>query len=127
MSQPTASLAFFKLNVADADDAERFYVEAFGMERRNLVETATFKEIMLVSPGAPFTLVLYETKGGGAPAAGKDYGPVGFVTTDLDGMLARITAAGAVAKGDVIKFGTARIVFATSPQGHALELLERSR
>ena len=77
-------LSFFKLTVPNAVAAEKFYTSAFGMTRQNIVDTKDFKEIMLISPDGAFTLVMFEWKDGREIVIGNGYGPLGFVTRDLE-------------------------------------------
>jgi lactoylglutathione lyase len=116
---------FFKLTVPDADKAEAFYADVFGMARQNVVDTKGFKEIMLASPKGKFTLVLFQWKDGREIQIGNGYGPLGFITPDLEKSIAAAEDAGAVKKGDIVSFGGAKIMFMTSPDGHELELIER--
>lgn len=124
MSAPR--LNFFKITVADAEEAAGFYIDALGMTRRDVIDTPGFREIMLTCGDAPFTLVLFEWKDGRAIEHGNGYGPLGFLTRDLDATLATLVEKGAKPKGAVTDFGSMRIAFVTTPHGHEIELMQRA-
>lgn len=119
-------LNFFKLTVPDAEIAATFYTEALGMTRRDVIEAPGFREIMLTCGDAPFTLVLYQWKDGRAIEHGTSYGPLGFLTRDLEATLATLVEKGATPKGAVTEFGSMRIAFVTTPHGHEIELMQRA-
>ena len=120
------TIAFFKLTVPDVESAEAFYSAALGMVRTREINEAPYRERMLQSPGAGFTLVLFQWLDGRSLENGNGYGPVGFYTTDMDAAIARIEAAGGKLKSGPHSFGPSSVVFLTSPQGHELELIQLS-
>lgn len=122
----TPRLNFFKITVPDAEKAAGFYTEALGMTRRDVIDTPGFREIMLTCGDAPFNLVLFEWKDGRAIVHGTDYGPLGFLTRDLEATLATLVENGAKPKGAVTEFGSMRIGFVTTPHGHEIELMQRA-
>lgn len=124
MSAPR--LNFFKITVPDAEKAASFYIEALEMTRRDVIDTPGFREIMLTCGDAPFNLVLFQWKDGRTIEHGNGYGPLGFLTRDLDATLATLVEKGAKPKGAVTEFGSMRIAFATTPHGHEIELMQRA-
>lgn len=124
---PGMKLGFFKLIVSDVEALERFYVGSFGMERRAELERPTFREVMLGTPGDTFTLVLLQRHDRPAVEIGSGHGPVGFFTGDLDGAIASATGHGARLTSGPIDAPGMRVAFLTDPDGHELELLQRTR
>lgn len=57
---------------------------------------------------------------------GNGHGPVGFTTTDLDGAMARAFANGATPLHGPHDLPGARLVFIHDPEGHEIELIQRS-
>lgn len=129
----TLSLSFTKLHVTDAAAAERFYAAALGLETVARIEhsegeQAMLEVIMSVSKGnasgANLILVSYPNRP--RPAPGEAV--TGFMVADLDAMLARALAAGATIDTpvtDVPEHGL-RLAFILDPQGHRVELLQRT-
>lgn len=122
--KPSFRLNFFKLIVSDLDAAQRFYTDAFGLEQRDRIETEQLEEVMLAMPGERFNLVLYRHKDGRALDIGSAYGPVGFVTRDLDAAHAHLLALGAKPVRAPFAMGSMRIAFVTDPEGHEIELIQ---
>ena len=88
-------LSFFKLNVRDIDRMARFYMETFGMQETQRIDQTLFREIMMQCPGDRFTLVLFQYLDGRQLEIGSGYGPVGFMTKDIDEAIARAVTQGA--------------------------------
>ena len=124
MSAPR--LNSFKITVADAEEAAGFYTEALGMTRRDMIDTPAFREIMLTCGDAPFNLVLYQWKDWRTIEHGTSYGPLGFLTRDLEATLATLVEKGATPKGAMTEFGSMRLAFVTTPHGHEIELMQRA-
>lgn len=127
VAAPGMKLGFFKLIVSDVEAMERFYVGSFGMERRAELQRATFREVMLATPGDGFTLVLLQRHDRPAVAIGTGHGPVGFFTGDLDGAIVRATGHGARLTTGPIEAPGMRVAFLTDPDGHEIELLQRTK
>jgi hypothetical protein len=62
--------------------------------------------------------------GEGALRAGFGVAHFGLQTTDLDGVLARLRAAGADIHADPRRTGSVRYAYATAPDGVVIELVE---
>jgi lactoylglutathione lyase len=121
-----ALFAFVKLVVSDIDDATRFFIAGFGMTHADTVDTPQFREHMLTGRKGSVTVVLFHWKDGRPLDIGNGWGPLGMISRDLDGDVARAIAAGARQKGETVRFGPARIAFLLTPDGHEIELLQPS-
>ena len=119
-----ALFTFFKLTVADIDAATTFYQNAFGMNHADTIDTPAFREHVMTGKKGSATIVLFHWKDGRAVEIGNAYGPVGLMTRDLDADLDRAIAAGAKQKGETASFGTARVAFVTTPEGHEIEMMQ---
>jgi predicted enzyme related to lactoylglutathione lyase len=117
-------LNFFKLNVVDLEAVATFYKETFGLEERNRITLPTLEEIMLTLPGEAFTLVLLSYKDGRSYDLGTGYGPLGFLTRNVDGAIARVVAhGGSVVRGAAETPGM-KYAFVADPEGHQIELMQ---
>jgi catechol 2,3-dioxygenase-like lactoylglutathione lyase family enzyme len=122
---------FYELNhfgivVRDLDETLRFYGELFGAE-------VVFQKVIEASG----TDVVYVQIGGGLieflhspnPAADEKFGitHVAFLTNDLDGDYARVTAAGVsgLSAPKTAGTGVGRLAFVEGPGGARVELIER--
>lgn len=124
---PSMNLAFFKINVADLDTATRFYTDCFGFTVVDQISLPTVAERMLRQPDATFTLVLLRWMDGRAIAIGNGFGPVGFLTRDVDAAYASALRHGAAALRPPSDMGTMRVAFVLDPEGHEIELLQYGR
>lgn len=121
-------LNFFKLVVADMGAMVAFYQTAFGMiEAGARIDLPELEEAMLTMPGERFTLVLYRWKDGRALDLGSAYGPVGFLTKDIDAAQAKLIATGATPLRGPFALGPMKIAFLADPEGHELELIQYVR
>jgi Predicted enzyme related to lactoylglutathione lyase len=132
MTAKAFSLA--KIQVADIEIAERFYVEGLGLEVSARVtqgegERLMFERIMAV-PGAPrgtpnFILISYPN----LPCPVPGEATTGFMVEDLEASIDRALDAGAtldVPATDLPEHGL-RLAFLLDPQGHRVELLQLRR
>ncbi|MCF7220239.1 VOC family protein [Marilutibacter chinensis] len=115
------------IDVPDLNEAERFYVEAFGLE-----PARRFGDAVLELLGAEIPLYLLR-KGAATIGAGnspRDYSrhwmPLhcDVLVDDLDAALARALAAGARQEGDIREAVWGRIVTVADPFGHGWCLLQ---
>ena len=120
----TVNLTFFKVNVADLDAAVRFYTEAFGFAVTDAVSLPTLEERMLTLPGAKFTLVLLSWTDGRAITIGNGFGPIGFLTRDVDAAYAKALANGATESRPPTDMGPMRVAFVFDPEGHEIEMIQ---
>jgi predicted enzyme related to lactoylglutathione lyase len=115
------------IDVPDVAAAERFYVAAFGLEpgRR-------FDEDFVELLGWPAPVYLLR-KAAGSPGAGQDlrrydrhWTPIhpDVLVEDLDGALARATAAGALIESPARQTRYGRIAMLADPFGHGFCLIE---
>lgn len=117
-------LNFFKLNTADIERATSFYRETFGLEERTRVDLPTLSEVMLAMPGEQFTLVLLSYKDDRSYEVGTSTGPVGFLTRDVDGAVARVLAHGGTLLHATAELKGMRFAFVADPDGNAIELIQ---
>ncbi|MCB2046781.1 MAG: VOC family protein [Novosphingobium sp.] len=117
--------SFVKLTVPDAEKAEKFYCEVFGLVRDLYNPMPGFLEIVLNSPENGFGIVLMCYEEDRPFEFGNCWGPVGFDTNDFDALLERALAAGATITVPPGEFGEFRYVFLKSPDGHELEIVQR--
>jgi len=115
------------IDVPDLATAERFYGEAFGLQRgRRFGRDA----LELVGGDVPVYLLHKESGTIGAGASARDYlrhwtpVHVDVVVEDLDAALIRAVAAGATQEGSVREAGWGRIVQLSDPWGHGWCLLQ---
>lgn len=124
---PSFTFAFFKVNVADMDVAARFYTETFGFTVADTIDLPSVEERMLTMPGGKFTLVLLRWKDGRAITVGNGFGPIGFMTRDVDAAYARALAHGATSSRAPTDLGPMRLAFVLDPEGHEIEMIQYGR
>ncbi|MEO5938232.1 MAG: VOC family protein [Sphingomonas sp.] len=117
-------LNFFKLIVRDLDAMQKFYADTFGFEERSRFTLPTLEEVMLALPGEQFTLVLYRHADGRDVEIGSGYGPVGFLTRDVDAAVAHALANGASVVAPPRDMGSMRLAFVKDPEGHEIEMIQ---
>lgn len=124
------AFSFTKIVVKDLDAAERFYCEAFGMNRVHKVASDEHKyaldEVILSLPGDagghPLIIVSYRHRP--CPPAGAAW--TGFVVADLEKSLAAVEKAGGSIEVPVHanpEHGV-RAAIAADPEGHLIEIIQ---
>ena len=120
---------FTKLVVADLDAAARFYKAVFGLTEQATIDSASagrpIREIMFTptAPGAA-QFVLLTFPGEPAPAVGEAI--LGWITQDLEALIARARAAGgtlAEAIREMPQHGV-RLAFIRDPEGRLSEVVQ---
>lgn len=118
------------IRVRDADASLRFY-ELLGFEPRGRLNFDSAYNLYLGLPGGPDTLELTVNVGREEPyELGDGYNHVALSVDDLDGLLARLAAAGIepekapYAPGGREEIG--RICFVADPDGYRIELIDGS-
>ena len=127
MTQTTTNAALFtfvKLTVRDMDAMTRFLIDGFGMTHADTIDTPAFCEHVMTGKKGSASIVLFHWKDGRDVTIGNGWGPVGMMTRDLDTDLARAIAAGGQQRGDIQAFGTSRIAFVLTPEGHEIEMMQ---
>ena len=119
-----ALFTFVKLTVRDIDAMTAFFTDGFGMAHADTVDTPEFREHMLTGKKGSATVVLFHWKDGREIEIGNGWGPLGMITRDVDADLARVVAAGAKQRGQIVSFGPARIAFVHTPEGHEIEMMQ---
>src|SRR5688500_19384421 len=117
-------MASVRYIVDDVDEAVRFYRDLldFTVEMHNPSKFAALERddlrLLINAPGA-----------GSAGKAGGDPRPGGWSrfqieTDDLDGMIARLSEAGASFRGETAEAGAGRQILLEDPSGNVVELFE---
>jgi lactoylglutathione lyase len=128
---PTRHFGFMKLVAGDLDKCAAFYESALGLVRQRRIdfdgEAGRGSEILYeatAAGGAMFVLIHYDDKP--APAHGELI--LGFYTSDIDAMVARVAAAGgAVDRAPyAIPEMKLKVAFVRDVEGHVIELLEQT-
>ena len=117
-------LNFFKLIVRDMAAMQDFYTRAFGFEERNRITMPALEEVMLALPGEAFNLVLYRHTDDRELDIGSGYGPVGFLTRDVEAAFAHALANGATAVAPPRELGSMKLAFVKDPEGHEIEMIQ---
>jgi len=115
---------FMKLVVENADETAQFYCDVFGLVKTRTLDLAPLIEVFLEWPHNPFQLVLVSYKQQVDIRHGNAWGPIGFETNDLDGLMERALRAGAKLKVPAGTLDDLRYVILESPQGHEIELIQ---
>lgn len=116
--------SFMKLVVENVDETAQFYCDVFGMAKTRTLDLEPLVEVFLEWPGNAFSLVLVAYKQPVNLQHGNTWGPIGFETNDLDGLMDRALAAGAKIKIPAGTLEDLRYVILESPQGHEIELIQ---
>ena len=126
-----STFSFTKLVVADLEKMSAFYTHVFELHQVARVSDAIvadrIDEIILGSADAAFgSLILLRYIDLPGPQCGEVI--LGFTTTDLPALLDRVRAAGGGIHADIRDFPEMkiRVAFATDPEGHLIEIVERS-
>jgi len=121
----TAPAMFTKLIVTDEEAAATYYGAVYGLGVVQRVEGTSdgqpFREVIMAPDGdwTRGTLVMFNFTERAAP---RDQQVIlGFVTDDLDALVARIEANGGTLQGPVREEHGVRVVFATDPWGALCE------
>jgi lactoylglutathione lyase len=122
-------LGFTKLLVTDLEASSSFYQSVFGLRESTRIHSAigdrTIDEILFdpeVAGGATFVLLKFED----AAKPSSEEVILGFITSDLDGVLARaVEAGGAVAQpAEARPEHGVNVAFVTDNEGHLIEVVE---
>ena len=118
------------VRVLDLDRSIAFYRTALGLDVADRFDFDSFTLVYLRNAEADFEVELTLNKGRTEPYAhGDAYGHVAFCVDDLDGLHARLTAAG-IAPNPIKEFHRdgglmARFFFIQDPDGYKIEVLQR--
>ena len=118
------------VRVLDLDRSIAFYHTALGLDVADRFDFDSFTLVYLRNAEADFEVELTLNKGRAEPYAhGESYGHVAFCVDDLDGLHARLTAAG-IAPNPIKEFHRdgglmARFFFIQDPDGYKIEVLQR--
>ncbi len=128
---PTRHFGFTKLVVADLEKSAAFYEAVLGLVRTRRIdfdnEAGKGAEILFepTAPGgAMFVLIHYDA----APTPAHGEVVLGFYTSDLAALVAKVAAAGGVIDRApyAIPEMKLKVAFVRDPEGHVLELLEQT-
>ena len=123
---PSRHFGFTKLVVADLDASAAFYESALGLVRTRRVDFEGGAELLYeptAAGGAMFVLIHYAS----APKPASGELVLGFYSDDIEGLVARVVAAGG--KVDrapyTIPEMKLKVAFVRDTEGHVIELLEQ--
>jgi predicted enzyme related to lactoylglutathione lyase len=127
-----STFTFTKLVVDDLEKMAAFYGQVYELQQISRMQDAigsdAIDEIILGTAGAltPGALILLKYLGKPRPASGEVI--LGFTTRDLPALLDRVRAAGGGVPCDIRDYPDmkVRVAFATDPEGHLIEIVERS-
>lgn len=128
MNHP-ARFVFTKLVVADEERMAAYYAGVYGMDLISRVEgnsasgAGAFREVILGRSETPHEGSLVIIRFLDRPAPREQECILGFLTDDLDALVARITASGGRLNGEIRELPEhgLRVVFSTDPEGHVAE------
>jgi predicted enzyme related to lactoylglutathione lyase len=126
-----STFTFTKLVVDDLEKMAAFYGQVFDLEQITRMQDAigsdAIDEIILGTAGAltPGALILLHYVDERPARNGEVI--LGFTTRDLPALLDRVRAAGGGVHCDIRDFPdmNVRVAFATDPEGHLIEIVER--
>ena len=124
----SAERAFVKVEVADADAIEDWYVRAFDLKRGNLFSRPAFDQRILL--GEDLVLELVQSRPAATPVNGKrlGIGKVGLQVADFDRKLAAWRASG-IAEGRGLFFDEAlglATISLRDPEGNIVQIFGKS-
>jgi predicted enzyme related to lactoylglutathione lyase len=127
-----STFTFTKLVVDDLEKMAAFYGQVFQLDQITRMQDAIgpdpIEEIIFGTAGAltPGALILLRYTAKPRPHNGELI--LGFTTRDLPALLDRVRAAGGSIHTDVRDFPDmkVRVAFVTDPEGHLIEIVERS-
>jgi lactoylglutathione lyase len=119
----SARFNFVKIFVKDLDAMSSFYERAFGFEAHVTFENDEFRETLLKQDQETFLLGLLQWKGK-APAGSATVGTIGFVTDDIEKILAAAVGASARSRGEIMDLPGSKVAFLDDPEGNEVELVQ---
>jgi predicted enzyme related to lactoylglutathione lyase len=127
-----STFTFTKLVVDDLEKMAAFYAQVYELQQISRMQDSigddAIDEIILGSAGAltPGALILLKYLSRPRPQSGEVI--LGFTTRDLPALLDRVRAAGGGVHSDIRAYPdmNVRVAFATDPEGHLIEIVERS-
>jgi len=119
-----------KLVVDDLAAMTRFYSKAFAMVRMTIVESDHAVEAVMSAGAGQANVILYQYRDGRELTLGTAYGPLVFVTDDVDAAYDRALASGgsSLVPPANVGFrgpdcsGSLRAAFLSDPEGHPIEI-----
>lgn len=124
------AFAAAKIKVADIDRLEAFYTEALGFNVTARIEdgegAAHIREIFLGIGDAPAQLALIRYVNLPVPQPGEAI--VALTTSDVEASIASVIAHGGIDLSGVIEVPDykLRLAFVADPEGHQIELMQRT-
>jgi len=118
--------AFYKIFVDDLDRAIDFYIACLGFREQRRIDAGAFDEVVLMPAGKGASLVLCRWKDGRKIGRGDAQGPTGYFLPDVDAVAKAMTDRGACLILGPVDFSGTRVAVLADPDGHRIELLERT-
>lgn len=119
--------AFYKIFVADLDRSIDFYSACLGFREQRRIDAGKFDEVVLAPGKQGASLILCRWKDERAVEVGTANGPTGYFVADVDGIASRMSGRGARIMIGPVDYAGMRIAVLADPDGHQIELLQRSR
>jgi predicted enzyme related to lactoylglutathione lyase len=129
MSVTPAHFGFTKLLVVDLEESAAFYRDVFGLKETTRIQSEIagreLEEILFNPTGdGAATFVLLKFLDATVPAANELI--LGFLTTDIDALVARATAAGASVVREALDYPhlSVKVAFITDLEDHLIEVVQ---
>jgi catechol 2,3-dioxygenase-like lactoylglutathione lyase family enzyme len=123
----TTSIGNVAINVSNLQRSILFYTQVIGLAVLAIIETEDVHEVIVGAEGEGSQLMLAQRMGGSLPQPPSGIWKVFVNTDELDAVLERARAAGALVAGEPIfleRFNL-ELGFVTDPDGYLIELGQR--
>jgi len=129
MSVSTEHFGFTKLLVVDLEKSAQFYRDVFGLKETTRIQSEiagrALEEILFNPTGdGAATFVLLKFVDATVPSANELI--LGFLTSDIDALVARATTAGASVVREALDYPhlSVKVAFITDLEGHLIEVVQ---
>jgi len=129
MSVSSEHFGFTKLLVVDLEKSAQFYRDVFGLKETTRIQSEiagrALEEILFNPTGdGAATFVLLKFVDATVPSANELI--LGFLTSDIDALIARATTAGASVVREALDYPhlSVKVAFITDLEGHLIEVVQ---